>query len=72
MSRTYSIVCEETKQKLWIGQGRAGDPFYLYTGDAEVMKKLSLFLRDTIGKKLEVIDDEGIDDDVIEFMDEET
>jgi hypothetical protein len=68
MSRTFSLVCEETKQKLWIGQGRSDNPFYLYTGDAEVMKKLSLFFRETIGKNLEVMDDEGIDSDITEFM----
>lgn len=43
MSQTYSIVCHETKEKLWIEQGTGGMP-RLYTSEPETMEALHWFL----------------------------
>lgn len=51
MSHTYRIVCHETKQKLWIGQGFVGMTTF-YTGEQIVMEKLRRFLIATKGKPL--------------------
>jgi hypothetical protein len=47
MGVTYSILCPETKKKLWIGQGD-----HLYTGDDKVMSDLQAFLFEHKGKSL--------------------
>ena len=62
MSVTFSICCEETKKRLWIGQGSNGG--YIYTGEHEVMENLSAFLFEHIGKPLYFVpdDSETIDD----------
>jgi hypothetical protein len=56
MSDTYSIVCHETKQALWIGQGR-GSMSCFYSGEPETMQRLGLFLKATMGKALVVMND---------------
>ena len=43
MSQTHSIVCHETKEKLWIGQGNGGMSCF-YTGESETMEALRWFL----------------------------
>ena len=73
MSQTFSIVCHETKQRLWIGQGwNAMTNFY--SGNAEVMERLGRFLEATRGKSLVVLcnDTEGYSLDYVEFEDSET
>jgi len=51
MSQTFSIVCHETKQKLWVGQG-SGVMTNFYTGERKVMERLGEFLRTHEGKPL--------------------
>ena len=51
MSATWSLTCEETRQKLWIGQGNA-QMWIFYTGEPETMERLRLFLVATAGKSL--------------------
>jgi hypothetical protein len=43
MSQTHSIVCHETKEMLWIGQGN-GWLATFYTGEPETMEALRWFL----------------------------
>ena len=43
MSQTHSIVCHETKEMLWIGQGNGGMSCF-YTGEPETMEALRWFL----------------------------
>jgi len=51
MSHTYSLVCHETKKKIWIGQGWSGMTTF-YSGSAETMEKLRRFLCDHYGKNI--------------------
>jgi hypothetical protein len=53
MSVTYSIVCHETKQRCWIGQG--ADMRTFYSSEPETMERLGRFLQATIGKQLVVL-----------------
>lgn len=67
MSQTYSIVCRETKQKVWIGQGW-GEMTSLYSGEQDTMERLRKFLNETKSKTLEfVCDDEGDADELTEY-----
>ena len=43
MSQTYSLVCHETQQRVWVGQGW-GKMESFYSGDPETMKRLGTFL----------------------------
>jgi hypothetical protein len=51
MSSSYRIICKETKQSVWIGQGFGGMEC-LYSGEPETMELLRKFLNETMGKKL--------------------
>ena len=63
MSRTFSIVCHETKQSLWIGQSEtSGRAMAVVQSLHECkMRRLGRFLIATQGKPLMVVDDEGLD-----------
>lgn len=52
MSQTFSLVCHETKQALWIGQGHGGALEVLYSGEPKTMLQLRAFLQATRGKPL--------------------
>lgn len=69
MSQTFSIVCHETRQMLWIGQGREGVMTSFYSGDPIVMERLGRFLEATRGRPLVVVcnDTEGFDLEYEEF-----
>jgi hypothetical protein len=73
MSETFSLVCRETKQMIWVGQGaRAMTNFY--SGQPEVMRRLGRFLEATRGKELVLLcnDTEGAElIDYEEFEDPE-
>lgn len=61
MSQTYSLVCHETRQSLWVGQGR-GTMTTFYSGEASTMDRLGRFLAATQGKPLMLLcTDEGGD-----------
>lgn len=51
MSQTFSIVCHETKKRIWIGQGW-GEMTILYYGVHSTMENLKRFLNDHIDKQL--------------------
>lgn len=51
MSQTFELVCHETRQKIWIGQGH-GAMTGFYTKKPEVMERLRRFLVATKGKNL--------------------
>ena len=53
MSNTFSLVCDETKQKLWVGQGWEGMTTF-YSGTPDVMQRLGRFLEATRGKALRI------------------
>jgi hypothetical protein len=71
MSTTWSIVCHETKQYCWIGQG--ADLRSFYSGSTEAMERLGRFLQATIGKSLVVMCDDRNDyyPGYVEFEDQE-
>jgi len=61
MSTTFHLVCHETKQTLWIGQGRGGEMTTLYYGEPETMGRLRAFLNATAGKPLVLMNDHTIE-----------
>jgi hypothetical protein len=65
MSQTWSLVCHDTKEKVWIGQGN-GQMSNFYSCEPNTMEALRKFLIDTIGKKLEFICDDS-DWDCIDY-----
>ena len=66
MSQTFRLVCHETKQKIWIGQGW-GKMDTFYSDEPETMGKLGRFLLETMGKNLVVLDDNSDYDDCGEY-----
>ena len=54
MSETFSLVCHETKKRIWIGQGW-GKMSSFYTGEPDVMARLHQFLNAHIGKPLVLV-----------------
>ena len=66
MSRTYSLVCHATNQKIWIGQGSKAMTTF-YSGDTETMQRLGRFLEATRGQLLVLVDDEYLCEDYEEF-----
>lgn len=74
MSQTFSIVCHETKQKIWIGQGNGGRMTVFYSSMPDVMDRLARFLSAMKGKPLVLIcnDTDGdVADHYEEFDDDE-
>jgi hypothetical protein len=65
MSSSYRIICKETKQAVWIGQGFGGMKIF-YSGEPETMEKLHRFLDETKGKELIVVNTDCTE---IEFED---
>lgn len=66
MSQTFSLVCHETRQRLWIGQGW-GTMESFYKSHADVMKKLHEFLNATSGKPLYLVCDDTAPDDYFNY-----
>lgn len=66
MSKTFSIVCHDTKQRLWVGQGR-GAMTTFYSGQPEIMARLGRFLEATRGKALFVLCNDEDVGDVLEY-----
>jgi hypothetical protein len=60
MSRTFSLVCHGTKQKICIGQGGMGEDQMdsFYSGAPEIMVRLGRFLEATRGKSLVLLRDD--------------
>lgn len=54
MSQTFSLVCHETKQKLWVGQGW-GAMTCFYGEMPDVMFRLGRFLEATRGRSLVLV-----------------
>jgi len=65
MSRTYELVCHETRQRMWIGQGQEGMT-HLYHGP-EQLKLLADFLEVTRGKSLVVLCNDTEGDDWLDY-----
>lgn len=51
MSTTYHLVCDETRQEMWVGQGHEVMEIF-YSGNPEKMAQLGRFLKATQGKTL--------------------
>lgn len=56
MSQAYSLICPETRKKVWVGQGY-GKMDSFYRGEPLTMRKLGAFLRDHEGKALMLVSD---------------
>jgi len=56
MSETYSLVCHDTKETLWIGQGYPNMRVF-YSADPDTVQRLGRFLSKTFGKPLVVVAD---------------
>ena len=54
MSNTYALVCHETRQGVWIGQGWDKMTSF-YTAEPKTMETLKRFLNDHINKDLEFV-----------------
>jgi len=67
MSNSYSLVCHETKVKMWIGQGWK-ECDVLYVGDKKTIDIFLNFLNDNRGKPLYFIDNND-DESVLEYKD---
>jgi len=61
MSQTYSLICRETKQAVWLGQGSFDELKSLYN-DKKTHDALKLFLIETFGKQLEFVCDDANDE----------
>jgi len=66
MSATFSLVCHETRQTIWIGQGYVDDMEAFYSGDEETMTRLRRFLQATMGKPLVLLCDD-VHDEIAEY-----
>lgn len=60
MSRTFSLVCQDLKLKIWVGQsgGSVEGMGSFYTGNPDVMQRLGRFLDFTRGHSLVLLDDD--------------
>lgn len=65
MSQTYSLVCHETRKRVWIGQGW-GTMEAFYSGNLNMMEALREFLCDHEGKPLVFVCDDR-HDEVFEY-----
>ena len=70
MSQTFSLVCHETKQQLWVGQGLYGVMSVFYSGQPLTMHRLGRFLNATRGKPIVLLREPDFDD-YTEFESEE-
>lgn len=61
MSQSFHLICDDTKQTLWIGQGHGEKMTCLYSGEPKTMEKLEAFLNHTMGKPLRFVCDEAHD-----------
>lgn len=52
MSNTFSLCCDATRQKVWVGQGHGADMTSFYSHEESTMLKLGEFLKATLGKPL--------------------
>ena len=52
MSQTFHLVCHETKQEVWVGQGHGGVMTSFYSAQSKTMAALARFLAATAGKAL--------------------
>lgn len=68
MSQTYSLVCHETKRRIWIGQGW-GQMSVFYSGEADTMKALGNFLRTHEGKPLVLLCDDS-HESIFDYLEE--
>lgn len=66
MSQTFSLTCDETKQKIWVGQGW-GLMTNFYSGEPETMRRLGEFLRTHEGKPIKLLCDDKTEDMLCEF-----
>lgn len=57
MGETFSLVCHETRKRVWIGQGWER-MLNFYGGDKVTMDALKRFLNEHIGKSLEFLCDD--------------
>lgn len=66
MSNSFILVCHETRQRLWIGQG-ADMMTVFYSGEPDTMALLGEFLSETQGKALCLLNCSGIGDEVLDY-----
>ena len=69
MSTSYKLVCDETHEGVWIGQGNGGLKV-IYSGEEDTMIRLRRFLNETQGKSLRLIDE--FDDHFSEYKEYNT
>ena len=63
MSKTYNLVCPETKRAIWVGQGGR-----LY-GSGDAIERLAKWLHDHEGREILFVEDEHPALDGIDFGD---
>lgn len=60
MSQTFSLICDETEKRVWIGQGW-GQMDVFYTGEPHTMESLKRFLNEHIDKPIRFLCDDKND-----------
>lgn len=68
MSQTFSLVCHETKKRIWVGQGCETMSSF-YSAQTDVMVALGRFLREHEGKPLVLLCDDR-HEEIAEYDDE--
>ena len=61
MSQTFSLVCHETRKRVWVGQGW-GMMTTFYSGQAKTMEALGRFLATHEGQPLVLLRDDTYDE----------
>lgn len=65
MSYSFSLVCQETKESIWIGQGRNEDRMaVIYTGHPEIIRELIRFLNNNINKNIRFMNSDRMAEDI--------
>jgi len=56
MSDTWSLICDETREKIWVGQGNVSMSIF-YSGEKSTMRELAEFLDRNKWKNLRLVSD---------------
>jgi len=66
MSQTFSLVCHETRKRVWVGQGW-GKMTTFYSGVPSTMDSLKDFLADHEGKALVLLCNDTTTDEIYDY-----
>ena len=64
MSYTFRLICKETKESIWIGQGRDEEKISVIYGGVKVDEKLKQFLNNNINKDIKFVNSDMADESI--------